>query len=316
MNATGWFWVVVQTLLFLLSAPLFAAWVKRVKCWLQNRRSPPLLQSYRDLRRLFSKQVVLAHNASIIFRITPYLVLGVMILSASITPFISINLPSSAVTDAIALTGFFAFARFFLALSALDIGTAFGGMGSSREMTISALAEPAMLMMVFTVAMVAGSTNLSTVMATIAEQMVMTRPSLWFAALGFLLVAAAETGRVPVDNPGTHLELTMIHEAMILEFSGRHLAMLEWAAQIKLLVYAVIAVNIFIPWGLMYESSIDALTIALLCILAKLFALGTTLAVIETVMAKMRLFRVSVFLTLAVVLSFGGMLSYIVLEVG
>lgn len=316
MSMAGWLLALVQTGLFVLSAPLFAAWIKRVKCWLQNRQAPGLLQPYRDLRRLFHKRVVLAQTASIVFRMTPYLVFGAIIMAAAMTPFISVNLPTAAVTDAIALTGFFAFARFFLALSGMDIGTAFGGMGSSREMTISALAEPAMLMMVFTVAMVASSTNLSTVISVIEQQMVMTRPSLWFAAFGFLLVAIAETGRIPVDNPNTHLELTMIHEAMILEFSGRHLAMLEWAAQIKLLIYAVLAVNIFNPWGIAHDESVQALLFAALSIGGKLLIVGVVLALAETLMAKMRLFRVPVFLMLALTLSVGGMLSYIILEAG
>lgn len=314
MNLSGWLLALMQTILFVLAAPLFAIWIKRVKCWLQNRQSPDLVQPYRDLRRLFAKRVQIASSASLVFRMTPYLVFGATISAASVVPLISINLPTTAITDAIALTGFFAFSRFFLALAGMDIGTAFGGMGSSREMTISALAEPAMLMMVFTVAMVAGSTNLATVIITIEQQMVMTRPSLWFAAFGFLLVGIAETGRIPVDNPATHLELTMIHEAMILEFGGRHLAMLEWAAQIKLLIYAVFAINIFNPWGIAHNDTVWALLLASVAITGKLMVAGVVLAVAETTMAKMRLFRVPVFLMLALTLCLGGMLSYIILE--
>ena len=316
MTPTGWLMALLQTLLFVLAAPLFGAWIKRLKCWLQNRQPPPLLQPYRDLRRLFAKEVVLAENASVIFRMTPYVVFGALIMAAAVTPFLSLNLPTTAVADAIVLTGFFALARFFLALAGMDVGTAFGGMGASREMTLSALAEPAMLMMVFTVAMVASSTNLATVIGSIETQMIMTRPSLWFAGLGFLLVILAETGRIPVDNPSTHLELTMIHEAMILEYSGRHLAMLEWASQLKLLVYAVLAINIFNPWGIAHVDTVSALTVAALFMTGKLMIFGGVLAVTETLMAKIRLFQVPIFLALAFTLALGGMLSFIILEAG
>lgn len=316
MSVAGWFMALLQTLLFVAVAPLFSAWIKRVKCWLQNRRPPLLTQSYRDLRRLFAKRILLAENASLIFRVTPYLVFGTTVLAAAVTPFISIDLPTATITDAIALTGFFAFARFFLVLAGLDIGTAFGGMGSSREMTISSLAEPVMLMMVFTVSMVAASTNLTTVIAFIEQQMVMTRPSLWFAALGFLLVIIAETGRIPVDNPATHLELTMIHEAMILEYNGRFLALLEWAAQLKLLIYAVLAINIFNPWGIAHSASPGDLLIAAGALGLKLMVFGALLALAETSMAKMRFFRVPVFLMLAFTLALGGMLSFVILEAG
>ena len=316
MTPTLWLLALLQTLLFVLAAPLFSAWIKRVKCWLQNRRPPPLLQPYRDLRKLFAKRVRLAENASVIFRMTPYVVLGAIIMAAAVTPFISVNLPTTAIADAIVLTGFFALARFFLALAGMDVGTAFGGMGSSREMTLSALAEPAMLMMVFTVSMVASSTNLATVMTSIEHQMIMTRPSLWFAGLGFLLVIMAETGRIPVDNPATHLELTMIHEAMILEYSGRHLAMLEWASQLKLLVYAVLAINIFNPWGIAHTDTLAALALAALLIGGKLMVFGTLVAVAETILAKIRLFQVPVYLMLAFTLALGGMLSFIILEAG
>ncbi len=316
MTPVTWGLAILQTLLFVMAAPLFSAWIKRVKCWLQNRRPPPLLQPYRDLRRLFAKRIVLAESASIIFRMTPYVVLGAIIMAAAVTPFISIDLPTTAIADAIVLTGFFALARFFLALAGMDVGTAFGGMGSSREMTLSALAEPAMLMMVFTVSMVASSTNLATVITSIEHQMIMTRPSLWFAGLGFLLVILAETGRIPVDNPATHLELTMIHEAMILEYSGRHLAMLEWASQLKLLIYAVLAINIFNPWGIALTLSVTALVTAAALITLKLLVFGVLLAVTETILAKIRLFQVPVFLMLAFTLALGGMLSFIILEAG
>jgi len=314
MSPLGWLVALLQVVLLVALAPLFGGWIKWLKCRLQNRQPPPLHQPYRDLRRLFSKKVLWAENASVLFRITPYLVLGAIILAGAVTPFISVELPTAAVTDAIALTGFFAFARVFLALAGMDIGTAFGGMGSSREMTISAFAEPAMLMMVFTISMVASSTNLVTVISTIEAQQVLTRPSLWFAALGFLMVIVAECGRIPVDNPATHLELTMIHEAMVLEYSGRYLAMLELAAQLKLLIYAVLAINIFNPWGIAHSIAPLALLQGLGWVGIKLALFGLLLALMETSLAKMRLFKVPVFLMLAFTLALGGMLSFVILE--
>lgn len=315
-NVNDWLLAVLGTLLFVALAPLFAAWVKRVKCWLQNRRSPALLQPYRDLRRLFSKQVVMAETASPLFVMTPYIIAGATLLSAAVVPFIAVNLPTAAIADVIVLAGFFSLARFFLALAGMDVGTAFGGMGSSREMTVAALAEPAMLVAVFTLAMVASSSNLSTVIDQVLAQGLVLRPSLLFALLGLVLVGIAETGRIPVDNPATHLELTMIHEAMILEYSGRHLALIEWAAQIKLLIYGVLIVNIFFPWGIATHNSVAALAIGAAVVFFKLMVLGALLAVGESVLAKMRLFRVPAFLVLALTLALIGLLSHIILEVG
>jgi len=312
----GWLLALLEAFLFVVLAPLFSAWIKRVKCWLQNRRSPSLLQPYRDLRRLLGKRVALAETASPVFRVTPYIIAGATLLAATVVPFISVNLPTAKMADVIVLAGFFALARFFQALAGMDIGTAFGGMGSSREMTIAALAEPAMLTAVFTLAMVASSTNLSTVIDQLLAQGLVLRPSLLFALLGLLLVGIAETGRIPVDNPATHLELTMIHEAMILEYSGRHLALIEWAAQLKLLIYGVLIVNIFFPWGIATHNSMSALAVASVTVFFKLLVLGVLLAIGETGLAKMRLFRAPEFLILAMTLALIGLLSHIILEVG
>lgn len=310
-----WVLAILQALLFILCAPLFSGWIKRVKCWLQNRRPPPLQQSYRDLRRLFSKQVILSHDASIIFRFAPYIIAAATLLAALVIPLIAVNLPTAAIADVIVLVGFFALARFFLALAGMDIGTAFGGMGSSREMTISAIAEPAMLMAVFTLAMLASSTNLSTVMQHTLHQGFVLHPSLLFAFLSLVLVGIAETGRIPVDNPATHLELTMIHEAMILEYSGRHLAMIEWAAQLKLMIYGVLIANIFFPWGIADQISIASLSLAFVAITGKLLIIGVLLAIGETLLAKMRLFQAPAFLVLALTFSVIGLLSHIILEI-
>jgi len=312
----AWLLAAAQTALFVGAAPLLAGWVKRVKCHMQNRAAPALWQPYRDLAKLFRKHMVLAENASWLFRGTPYIVFGAMSLAAAAVPLVAVDLPTGAIADVIVLVGFFALARFFTALAGLDIGTAFGGMGASREMTIAALAEPAMLMAVFTLSMTAGSTNLSSAIHYVLEAGLVLRPSFLFALLALAMVAVAETGRVPVDNPATHLELTMIHEAMILEYSGRHLALIEWAAQIKLMIYAVLVANIFWPWGIAQEFTSEALGIGVVAIATKLTALAVVLVVWETVLAKLRIFRVPPFLGFAFLLSLLGMLTHVVLETG
>ncbi|HKJ51920.1 MAG TPA: NADH-quinone oxidoreductase subunit H [Gammaproteobacteria bacterium] len=309
-----WFLALAQTALFVASAPLFTSWVKRMKCRLQNRRPPPLLQPYRDIRRLFSKEMLLADTASPLFRITPYVLFGTAVLAASVIPFLSVQIPMAGMADAIVLVGLFALGRFFLALAGLDVGTSFGGMGSSREMTVAALAEPAMLMVIFTLAMVFSSTNLSTVVESLLSQPLALRPSLLFALLALILVGIAETGRIPIDNPSTHLELTMIHEAMILEYSGRQLALIEWAAQLKLLIYAVLVSNLFFPWGIALDAAPGSLLSASAALAAKLAALGLLLAIGESIVAKMRLFRAPTFLVVAFTLALVGMLSFVMLE--
>ena len=315
MNIHPFLIAIAQVGLLLFGAPLFAGWVKMVKCWLQGRRSPSLFQPYRDLRKLFSKDVVLAENASWIFRFTPYLVFGVSVMAGSIIPTLSTDLPLSAMADVIVLVALFAIARFFTALAGMDIGTAFGGMGSSREMTIASLAEPAMLMAVFAVSLVGKSTSLSQMTAVISQGgHAMLRPSLVFALLSFILIALAETGRVPVDNPDTHLELTMIHEAMILEYSGRHLALIEWAGMMKLYLFVVLGIAAFFPWGIALHDDLTSLVVACAGLMLKLCVVGVVLVMIETSLAKMRIFRITEFLGSAFLFATLGMMSYFMLE--
>ena len=311
-----WFLPLLQTLIFVALAPLFIGWVKRIKCYLQNRTPSSWLQPYRDLRRLFAKEVVLAHSASIIFRITPYIVFAAAVITASVIPFISIQASIGTVADAIVLVGLFALGRFFLALAGMDIGTSFGGMGSSREMTVAALAEPAMLMVLFTLAMVANSTNLTTIVTYTLEQPLVLRPSMLFALVALIMVAIAETGRIPVDNPATHLELTMIHEAIILEYTGRHLGLMEYAAQIKLMIFTVLIANLFFPWGIARVDAPISLLTAILVIAAKMGLFGILLATGESLVAKMRIFRIPTFLAVAFTIALVGMLSAIILETG
>jgi formate hydrogenlyase subunit 4 len=303
-----------QVAVLLFVAPLFAGWVKMLKCWFQGRTSPSIFQPFRDIRKLFAKDVTLAENASWIFRFTPYLVFGVSVMAGGIIPILSRDLPLSATADVIALVALFAIARFFTALAGMDIGTAFGGMGSSREMTIASLAEPAMLMAVFAVSLVGKSTSLSQMSSVIAQGHSLLRPSLVFALLAFILIALAETGRVPVDNPATHLELTMIHEAMILEYSGRHLALIEWAGMMKLFLFVVLGIASFFPWGIAPHGDLASIAVALLSLLLKLGLVGIGLVLIETGMAKMRIFRITEFLGSAFLFATIGMMSYFMLE--
>lgn len=306
----------LQAVLYLALGPWLVGWVRRVKARLANRRGAPVHQPWRDLVRLFGKEARVAHTASPLFRIAPYVVFVATALAAATVPLVAVELPTAVMADIIVLAGLLALARFFLALAAMDVGTAFGGMGASREMMVSALAEPALLMGVFTVAMQAHSTNLSSVVSHQLELGLVLKPSMLFALTCLALVAVAETGRIPVDNPATHLELTMIHEAMVLEYSGRHLALMEWAGQVKLVLYGVLLVDIFLPWGIARSFEPAALAIGLGAAVIKLALLGVLLAVAESVIAKMRLFRVPALLNVALLMGLIGLLSHVILEAG
>lgn len=294
-----------QMALVLLLAPLFTGFVRKVKSRLLLRRGPSVIQPYRDLLRLMRKEVALAENASWLFRVTPYLVFAATWVAAALVPTFATGLMFSWTADLIALIALLGSARFFLALAGMDVGTAFGGIGSSREVMIASLAEPAMLLVVFTVALVAGSTQLSSVAAFLSFSAVGLRVSLALAMFALIMVALAENARIPVDNPATHLELTMIHEAMVLEYSGRHLAMIEFAASLKLLLYVSLILSLFIPWGLAAsESGLLAYVLGAMIYVVKLAIAGCFLAVFETSVAKMRVFRVSEFLSAALMLGF------------
>jgi len=302
-----------EMLVVLLVAPLLAGYVRKVKALLVGRRGAPLIQPYRDLLRLLRKEVVLANSASWVFRVTPYLVFAATWVAAALVPTFATGLLFSYAADMIAIVALLASARFMLALAGLDVGTSFGGIGSSREMMIASLAEPAMLMVVFTVALLAGSTQLSSIAGFMQGPDVGLRVSLALALVALVMVAIAENGRIPVDNPATHLELTMIHEAMILEYSGRHLALIEAAAFIKLLLYVSVIGCIFAPWGLAVSGQgLAAYLGGLAAYLAKLAVGGFLLAVFETAIAKMRVFRVSDFLGAALML---GVLATLLLFV-
>lgn len=311
-----WLIAIAQTLLFVIAAPLFAGVMKWVKCQLQNRIAPPIWQPYLNLNKLFRKEVLIATTTSQLFRIAPYVIFSITIFICATVPLLITNTPTTAIADVIVIVGLFALARFFLTLAGMDTGTAFGGMGSSREMLISAIAEPALLMVFFAVAMTAMSTNLAVIINQLALHRLWLQPSLIFAALGFILVSLAETGRIPVDNPATHLELTMIHEAMILEYSGRYLALIEWAAQIKFMLYAILFINLFFPWGIVSDFSWFNIGLSILALVIKLLLLMIILGMSEISLAKLRLFRVPYLLNLAFVLGLLAVLIHIIIEVG
>ncbi|RME98889.1 MAG: formate hydrogenlyase [Alphaproteobacteria bacterium] len=298
-----------QMVLVLLLAPLLTGFVRKVKARLLRRRGASVFQPYRDLARLMRKEVVLAENASWLFRVTPYMIFAATWVAAALVPTFAAGLMFSWTADLIALIALLASARFFLALAGMDVGTSFGGIGSSREVMIASLAEPAMLLIVFTLALVAGSTQLAAVTAFMASPAVGLRVSLGLALIALVIVAIAENARIPVDNPATHLELTMVHEAMVLEYSGRHLAMIEFAASLKLLLYISLIACVFMPWGLTVSGAgPQAYAIGVLTYAAKLAASGFLLALFETAIAKMRVFRVPEFLGAALMLGFLGTL--------
>jgi formate hydrogenlyase subunit 4 len=293
-----------QMALVLLLAPLLTGFVRKVKARLLRRQGPPLLQPYRDLLRLLRKDVVMAENASWLFRAAPYIIFAATWVGASLVPTFCTGLMFSWSADLIAIIALLGSARFFLALAGLDVGTSFGGIGSSREVMFASLAEPAMLMTVFTVALVAGSTQLSTMAGVLVSSEVGLRVSLGMALIALFMVAITENARIPVDNPATHLELTMVHEAMVLEYSGRHLALIELSAALKLLLYISLIACIFVPWGLASPNeTLAVLATGLFAYIAKLAGFGFLLALFETSIAKMRVFRVPEFLGAALMLA-------------
>jgi formate hydrogenlyase subunit 4 len=302
--------IILQTALLLLLAPLVTGCIKNWKAKLQNRRGPRIWQPYFDIIKFLRKDMVISEHASWIFSAAPYVVFITSLLVGLMVPMVTTQAPLSLFGGALAVIGLLALGRFFLALGGLDPASAFGGMGSSREMTLAAIAEPALMLAVFTVAITAGSTDLSQIVATLHEpSWKLLNPAHLMAFAALFIVLLAETGRIPVDNPATHLELTMIHEAMLLEYSGRYLAFMEWGASIKQLVLMGILVNIFLPVGLAADFSVASLSLALGVFLLKILILSAAVVLVETVNAKLRLFRVPDLLSAAFVLATLALLS-------
>ena len=313
MSVLGSLSQLLEIVVALLLAPLLVGWVNQWRAWLQNKSAPPLLQPYHVLHKLFNKESVLAQHASPLFRSAPYIVFSCMLLASAIIPTLSTDLPLAPAADAIALVGLFALARVFISLAAMDVGTAFGTMGARREMLIGFLAEPALLMVLFSASLIPKTTSLATIVETLAHRELAIYPSLAFAGVAFTMISLAENARVPVDNPATHLELTMIHEALILEYSGRHLALLEWAASLKLFAYSCLGLALFLPWGVAEAHAPLELVLALPVLILKLALGGMLLAAMETANAKMRIFRVPEFLGTAFLLAVIGVLVHILL---
>ena len=305
---------ILEVIAALAVAPLFLGWINQCRAWLQNRRAPSIWLPYRSIRKLFHKDAVIAENASPFFRLAPYVIFGAMVVAAAIIPSMGTRLPLSAAADAIALVGLLATARVFMSLAALDVGTAFGSLGARREMMVGFLAEPALLMVILVASMISLTTALPTIAERLATQSLGLYPSLAFTAIAFTMVLLAENARIPVDNPATHLELTMIHEAMLLEYSARHLALMEWAAALKLFNYACIGFALFVPWGVYTQLGGPAALLGSIPVLAaKLAVAGAGLAIVETLSAKLRVFRVPEFLAAAFLFAVLGLLVHLLL---
>ena len=308
--------IVMQTVVLLAAAPLIVGLIRKVKARLQCRRGASVVQPYADLIKLFRKQPVVSSTTSWIFTATPYILFASTLAAGLLVPVFISQTPLSFAGTIIALVYLLALGTFFLMLAGLDAGSAFGGMGSSREAIVASLTEPAMMLSIFAIALTAGSTNLSTIVhKTALLEGIMTDPSphlMAFAAL--VIVAIAETGRVPVDNPATHLELTMIHEAMILEYSGRYLALVEWAAGLKLLVFLTLIANVFAPWGIATSMEPAALGVGLAAYLVKVSGLAVLIGILESMFAKLRLFRVTDLLGAAFILALLGLVFFYVLR--
>jgi formate hydrogenlyase subunit 4 len=315
MNPLHWLTQTLEVFAALAAAPLFLGWINQCRAWLQNKSAPSMLQPYRGIRKLFYKDAVLATHASSLFRFAPYVVFGAMVSAAAVIPSLGTRLPFSNAADAIALVGLFAMARVFMSLAAMDIGTAFGTLGARREMLVGFLAEPALLMVIFVASLISASTALPAISEGLATQTLALYPSLAFTGVAFVLVLLAENARIPVDNPATHLELTMIHEAMLLEYSARHLALMEWAASLKLFNYACIGFALFLPWGVATGEAPTPVTLleAVPILALKLAIAGAVLALVETLSAKLRVFRAPEFLATAFLLAVLGLLVHLLL---
>jgi formate hydrogenlyase subunit 4 len=302
--------VILQIALLLALAPLLSGCIKNWKAKLQNRRGPRVWQPYLDLAKFLRKDMVISEHASWIFRAMPFVLFTSTLMAGLMVPLISVTAPFSLFGGALAFVGLLALGRFFLALGGLDPGSAFGGMGSSREMTIAAIAEPALMLAIFTIAIGAGSTNISQMLLMSQGQTwTLLNPAHVLAFAALFIVLLAETGRIPVDNPATHLELTMIHEAMILEYSGRYLALIEWSASIKQLILMALLVNVFFPIGIATSATASAMGVSLLWFIGKLLALAAAVVIVETTNAKLRLFRVPDLLSAAFILAALALLS-------
>jgi len=298
----------MQFIIIIIFSPLIQGAIKKLKASMQGRVGPGIFQPYYDLIRLFKKDMVISSIASWIFKATPYIVFTSTIAASMLVPVITTHSTYGMMGDVIALIYIFALGRFFMALAGLDAGTSFGGEGSSREMTVAILVEPMMMLSIFTAAISAGSTNI----AKIAEsQGIFYSPSNILALSAFMVAVIAETGRIPVDNPDTHLELTMIHEGMLLEYSGKYLALMEWAHYMKQMLLFTIAADIFLPLGISNNTEIAGLAVSSATYLLKMTLMVILMSLVESTRAKMRFFQLPSLLGGAFVLALLSLLTYI-----
>jgi len=294
----------LQAAFLLAMAPLLKAVIKKMKARLQNRQGPPLLQGYYDLRKLLTKEVVRSGTSTWIYVAGPRVYFAAAVAATSLVPVLYAAAPLESAGGILLLVGALALGRFALATAALDTGSPFGGMGSSRDMTIAALAEPALMLGLFASALAAGSMNLGVLVRTLVQQGVGLHPSDILAFAGLFIIVIAETGRIPVDNPATHLELTMIHEAMVLEYSGPDLALVEWASAVKELLYLTLLVDLFIPVGIATVAAPGPIALAALAWVGKVFVLAVAVTLVESTNAKLRLFRVPELVSISLGLAF------------
>ena len=306
---------ILQILVVVGFSPLVKGFINKIEARLQCRRGASMFQPYYNLVKLLRKDAVVSETSSWIFRATPYITFISVLIISLLVPVLSSQVPLNFTGDIILIIYLFALARFFLVLTSLDTGSAFGGMGGSREMMVSSMAEPAMILSFFTVALTVNSTNLSNITSTLLKNSILLlNPSLILAFAALTIVLIAETGRIPVDNPFTHLELTMIHEGMMLEFSGRYLALVEWASSMKLLLLLTILVNIFFPWGIAGGLTFSGLIIAFALYVVKIGFFAFLIVIVEMSFAKIRLFRIPNLLGTAFILSILAVISLYVVR--
>lgn len=317
MTATAFFLIPVQLVLVLTVSPLLVGVIRKVKAHLQCRHGASVFQPYSDLVKLFRKEPVLSSTTSWIFLVTPYVVFSSTLAASLLVPTVITPMPLNFAGNIIALVYLFALSTFFLILAGLDAGSAFGGMGSSREAMVASLTEPALILSLFAVALTTGSANISTIVSKTAQLqgIVLDPPPHLMALVALFIVTLAETGRMPVDNPATHLELTMIHEAMILEYSGRYLALIEWASAVKLLIFLTLLANIFAPWGIALTLTPGALGLGLVLYVGKIIGLAVLIGILECMFAKLRLFRLTELLGAAFILSLLALVFFYILRV-
>jgi formate hydrogenlyase subunit 4 len=304
---------VLQALFLLAIAPLVTGIIRKIKAYMQQRRGPSILQPYRDIAKYFHKDSVVSRDTSWIFSVTPYISMAAVLIAALLVP-VFVTRTLGFVGDLIVVVYLLGTVRFFTALAALDAGSAFGGMGSSREMMVSSIVEPTMLLSIFAMGLITGTTSLGSIASALSVSGIdLVRPALFLASAAFLISTIAENARVPVDNPTTHLELTMIHEGMILEYSGKKLGLMELSSMTRLVLYFTILSNVFFPWGIANDLSAISIGAGLIVIMAKVLFLALVIAIIESSISKLRLFRLPNLLTVSFTLALLAVMSFYIL---